>query len=306
MQKTANYNLNKPEQGEFYNIDEFNENADLIDAKLKEFEDGTTPVGNADKLGGKEASDYARSETLNTSILEKALTLSKGTYHFGLGGNNYIGNDLPHASYVYGSAMVEVQSASAITVIVWGTAYGNTPVILQYYNGSSWRNDWVALATTADLANYLPLSGGTIESHLVTPFHIKSTADDSRICIGFWTKGVKQGSLGFNGVNIPVFVDNDGSPKTLLHRGNKPSGSYTGNGDATSRTINTSGIGSVVQIWGNGTSVLITEDGGRKKSSTTLSGLSYYECTFKSGVLTLATTDTSLNASGVTYYYQVL
>ena len=40
MQKTANYGLNKPEIGEFYNVEEFNENADLIDEKLKEFEDG--------------------------------------------------------------------------------------------------------------------------------------------------------------------------------------------------------------------------------------------------------------------------
>lgn len=39
MQKTTNYGLNKPDQDDFYNVDEFNENADVIDAKLKEIED---------------------------------------------------------------------------------------------------------------------------------------------------------------------------------------------------------------------------------------------------------------------------
>lgn len=35
MQKTTNYNLNKPEETDFYNVDDFNDNADIIDAELK-------------------------------------------------------------------------------------------------------------------------------------------------------------------------------------------------------------------------------------------------------------------------------
>lgn len=36
MKYTENYNLKKPEQTDSYNVDDFNENADAIDAKLKE------------------------------------------------------------------------------------------------------------------------------------------------------------------------------------------------------------------------------------------------------------------------------
>jgi len=37
--KTTNYNLIKPTPDEFYDIEIFNENADIIDEKLKEIED---------------------------------------------------------------------------------------------------------------------------------------------------------------------------------------------------------------------------------------------------------------------------
>jgi phage-related tail fiber protein len=37
---TQNYNLKKPEQDDFYNVEDFNDNADIIDEKLKEIEDG--------------------------------------------------------------------------------------------------------------------------------------------------------------------------------------------------------------------------------------------------------------------------
>ena len=36
MKYTPNYGLKKPEQDDFYNVDDFNENADIIDQKLKE------------------------------------------------------------------------------------------------------------------------------------------------------------------------------------------------------------------------------------------------------------------------------
>ena len=39
MQNTTNYNLNKPDGNDFAKIASLNENADIIDAKLKELED---------------------------------------------------------------------------------------------------------------------------------------------------------------------------------------------------------------------------------------------------------------------------
>jgi len=40
MKYTPNYGLKKPEQDDFYNVDDFNSNADIIDEKLKEIEEG--------------------------------------------------------------------------------------------------------------------------------------------------------------------------------------------------------------------------------------------------------------------------
>lgn len=60
MNKTTNYNLNLPEKGEFYNVDDFNENAVILDAKLKELSDEIESGGevDADTLEGHPASDF--------------------------------------------------------------------------------------------------------------------------------------------------------------------------------------------------------------------------------------------------------
>lgn len=46
MQKTTNYNLNKPEATDFYSVEDFNQNAEIIDAKLKEIEDKASSGAN--------------------------------------------------------------------------------------------------------------------------------------------------------------------------------------------------------------------------------------------------------------------
>ena len=130
----------------------------LIPSK-KELVDGTTKVGDADKLDGHEAEYFqaVESETLTTSILEKALTLTQGTYEYSLGGGSYTGTDLPSSNYKYGKATVRTKGVSStITVILWGVlASGNViPPVFNLYNGGTWSG-WQTLATTADLANQL-------------------------------------------------------------------------------------------------------------------------------------------------------
>ncbi|AEG59599.1 hypothetical protein [Desulforamulus ruminis] len=41
IDKTANYNLRKPGQEDFYNVEDFNANADIIDVQLKALNDKT-------------------------------------------------------------------------------------------------------------------------------------------------------------------------------------------------------------------------------------------------------------------------
>ncbi|MCJ7856651.1 hypothetical protein MUJ63_10150 [Lachnospiraceae bacterium NSJ-143] len=47
---TKNYGLKKPKQTNYYNVDDFNENADLIDSKLKSLEDKVSNFSNLNLL----------------------------------------------------------------------------------------------------------------------------------------------------------------------------------------------------------------------------------------------------------------
>lgn len=94
----------------------------------------------------------------------------------------------------------------------------------------------------------------------------------------------------------------------ILHTGNKPSGSYTGNGDATARTIDTGGVGSVVAIWSGTQVALLTANGGFNfsSSSNTVTGVANAAARFTNGKIVIATTANSVNANGIEYNYQVL
>lgn len=108
-----------------------------------------------------------------------------------------------------------------------------------------------------------------------------------------------------------VYLWNSTAPaqQCLFHtQANKPSGSYTGNGSATTRTIETGGIGNVCAVWtGDGTSMaLVTPCGALVETSGTAAALASSAVKFADGVLSITSAGTEVNASGVTYYYQVL
>lgn len=96
----------------------------------------------------------------------------------------------------------------------------------------------------------------------------------------------------------------------FLHTGNKPSGSYTGNGSAAARTIATGGIGTTIVIYSeeNGSSI-IARKGVINRVNSDITALSGSAATFGAegtGILRLSTDSKTVNQSGVTYYYQVL
>ena len=59
--KTTNYSLTKPAQSDFYNVDDFNDNADIIDAELKK---------GSDTLGSEDFSALAPSVSAGLKILQ--------------------------------------------------------------------------------------------------------------------------------------------------------------------------------------------------------------------------------------------
>lgn len=103
--------------------------------------------------------------------------------------------------------------------------------------------------------------------------------------------------------NAIQFMDTvNGTQKTYNIYGehNKPSGSYTGNGSATSRTIDLGGIGKFVFVYNNdlGSLVLITQICAVIFSSSGMSRLPYSEAHTENNKIILATTNSVLNSNG--------
>jgi hypothetical protein len=184
MKKSTNYGFNLPETNDFYDIEHMNANFSKADEKLKAVEEtankaendlekivnGTTTVGNANKLGGKGAEEWqadlkqVTGTEITKSILQQALDVSEGVYNYThIGGGSYPASDLPSVNYAYSPATIIKRSSADIVVILWGRKSGGYtyPTAINIYGDSGW-NGWKTLATTADLANYLPLSGGTL------------------------------------------------------------------------------------------------------------------------------------------------
>lgn len=90
----------------------------------------------------------------------------------------------------------------------------------------------------------------------------------------------------------------------ILHTGNKPSGSYTGNGSSASRTIEIGGIGQVVMVYSAYGIALVTANGAMCDTGE-FKHLNAGSANFYQN-LYLTTADDILNHNGVTYTYQVL
>ena len=352
--------------------------------ELDKILDGTTPVGDSNKLGGKGSSEYATYafETITTSVLEKTLSLPSPSIRvYKLDGDSYNGGDLPsEKTYMYSDAICIRHGVNTATVILTGYGIDAKRLAINYYAEGTWKG-WDTNATTADLANYLPLSGGTINGNVTVkangqiPIAVESNNSGASLMefkgtngrlgyfgfvgenklvrtssgggtdydildsgnvgsyalpvnggeiisrsqdvtvtfndavhnvvrIGFKSNGVHRGYLAQTEAEDGAFrrITPDGSAyHKILDTGNKPSGSYVGNGSATSRTINTGGIGNALLITSIKGFAIITYYG-----IMTTNSISSIEANFRNGVLTIASTNDLLNTNGETYMYQVL
>lgn len=93
---------------------------------------------------------------------------------------------------------------------------------------------------------------------------------------------------------------------SIFHTGNKPSGSYTGNGSAAERTIDTGGVGSAVLIWSGRGSVLLTYYSGLGTDGSAVTPFISSAAKIRNGIISLATDNILLNQSEMKYSYQVL
>lgn len=316
MKNTENYGFNLPEKGEFYNVEDFNENFEGIDGKLKEFEDGTTPVGNANKLGGKGASEYALAEQIKNNTICTSLTS-------GFDLNNAYGKYRTHTGSIVNTLLnlppTSLNLQSCEIIVEWipshqENRYGKQVVTLsnggvieefeRAKNGDTW-GAWKQTATTADLANYLPLSGGKLNAPTNVPLELQSGSDNTCAIKYIGVNGVALGFLGLGTEGQGLLYNKDGQEVgTLLHTGNKPSGTYTGNGSATSRYVEMGGIGNVVYVRGDDGFAIVTNGGFIGMRNGAISGGTSAYIT--EGRMKISTTDDFFNTSGKTYTYQFL
>lgn len=346
-------------------------------------------VANSEKLGGKGANEYALIETLTkmglkdpklsaTKWSEIQKTWKLETTFFTAWGDG--GGEMPTD---WGGGIIIPSLDMSCKFIVYVSMISNVPyrICLGYMKFSSetaYTIQWIENATTADLANYLPLSGGDItgnayvkrsgaesaqfgvengvsgiyfgvnkygELYIQTPtenivvcgadgtktFHgtatgnlpldgggtikksgydvvqIENTSLFNSYVLFKGTNGLC-GGLGFRNVDAPTFLNSEQNVLyDILHTGNKPSGTYTGNGSATARTIATGGIGKALLIEGNtGTCLVFGMGGAIGVRGGDIKNYGATIADYANGVLTLATTEDMLNASGVTYKWQVL
>lgn len=147
---------------------------------------GTTTVGNANKLGGKDASEY----------LTKSGGKITGT------------NDTPIALDGKGQILIKFLIDGIYKGYLGFDADGKLVAKVG-------TNSWTELATTADLANYLPLSGGKVgNGSYHSPISINGNA---YAMIEYLNNGSTMGFLGFNGENTPVFYSTSGVTFPLIH-----------------------------------------------------------------------------------------
>ena len=230
-----------------------------------------------------------------------------------------------------GTLFVEKSYSDRAKFTYW---YGNTNVNKQIWIGLHNAGYWSGWIELADASKFLPLDGSVpMSGNLLIGDNVNyikrknKTSIPINLCCG--TSYNDNPSINLyptDYVDTPVagaFVLRSGAnahklkgmpdgnllwdEKKLFGEHNKPSGSYTGNGSATSRTIDIGGIGYVLRIinhtyitfvWGRGGFTINSADG-------TITKYSESELAFKDGVLTLATTNGKVNYNGSIYIYKV-
>lgn len=209
---------------------------------------------------------------------------------------------LPNGCDGWGTMFIFSSSGSErITQIFfpWNGIGGKTILYYRIYS-YSW-SEWREINDTSKflpLDGSVPMSGDLKHSNANGAFYIRNfTADYS-----------KNASLEVNAEYQKVsFLDTNQNVYNIYGEHNKPSGSYTGNGSVTRRTIAINAIGKRVSITGsNGTMAELNEKGGYYKSGTTMVAFDVNTAYFSGVDIVLNTAIDALNANSITYTYQTL
>ena len=108
--------------------------------------------------------------------------------------------------------------------------------------------------------------------------------------------------------NLLTFTDANGDINDVFHDGNKAFSSYTGDGNESTREINTKGIGKLLMVYSTTSLCYVTPKGASVITLETgeQSWIDSAKVFYVDGKLTLNTTNEAFNTNGETYYYQVI
>lgn len=163
---TKNLNLKKPLQTEFYNVDDFNENADIIDEKMGEAIDHHKDYSNPHKTtadGVKAPKMLTYGETKNFATVLDACNALK--YGGGFVASNYTemvnASDYPQKGYEFVFHVICEANEARKAVIAYGYHGSKINVFQRNIFNGAWETTW----KSTDQA-YLSLSGGTLSGGL--------------------------------------------------------------------------------------------------------------------------------------------
>jgi len=229
---------------------------------------------------------------------------------------------------LFNNSALNIPSDSFWLIIAGGLHGTGTQLAIDLWNNEPMKmrhcasQNWGAWGdANVGLANYLPLSGGTATGNITVSkngedagIRAKETSNGTEIALEASASG-RIGLFDYGNVQWMLCRDTDGKLKVsdathsfvpLLHTGNKPSGTYTGNGTIDSRYFQINSVGKTLMIWSvNGVcfinqtnAVLIGADGSVTWSKE---GINY-----NGNTLGFYSTSPVLNKSGDTYYYYAI
>lgn len=304
---TTNYNLHKIDLADSPpDITVLNQNWDTIDEELKKKYD----ADNKPTASDVEAVAFPRT-AVTGSLAEFCKNLK--VYDSGVIGY-YNVSDSPSGMAV-GYLVYSKHNTIGSSVHCVAFYMGN--VRSGYYDAASDKMIW-----GKGFDDYLPLTGGTLIGNdlFLCNKHGKVTNDSTQtMLMAFDDPNNQSGdrrSISVHDhtarVNIERAIQfrdvtNGTSTEHLIYgEHNKPSGTYTGNGSSTTRTIDTGGIGDTIMINSGNGFAIVTPRGAVCIMGTDVYGLVSDNAKFEDGVLTLNTAEVTLNKNPGNYYYQVL
>ena len=185
--------------------------------------------------------------------------------------------------------------------------------------GTGSRNKKIPLEPTAADVGAVSRSGDTMTGALgVNNNHGNLNANASRAQLRFnpdpadsanaTSMGIYRPADGLNDLaRIYTVINGAETQYSFHHTGNKPSGTYTGNGSAAERKIPIGGIGRYLLIHADTYNNAIITPNGRINFVYSTGSVKVGDgARFENGVLTLTVDDGGVNAGGRVYHYQVL